>query len=255
MYHGVSRAASRRFRSFVVEPAQFEEQMEQIASSGCRSHTISELVSRDEASTTAAGRPVAITFDDAFQELAEHAFPVLERLGLTATVYVPTAYIGATSAWLEQIGEGSRRILSADEMAAVSPAVVEFGAHSHTHRALDTLPLDEVRKEVTISKRTLEEALGRPASTFAYPFGYERTSTRALVREAGYSSACAVGYRHSRATDDVYALPRVPVYAGTDLRSFELLLGSDARLRSRRMVSRAWRSTRRVTARGENGWS
>ncbi len=36
-----------------------------------------------------------------------HAVPVLERLGFGATIYVPTAYIGGTSLWLDE-GPGVR---------------------------------------------------------------------------------------------------------------------------------------------------
>ena len=42
-----------------------------------------------------AGLPrnaVLITFDDAYIDLADHAMPVLEQLGLPATIFVPTAF-------------------------------------------------------------------------------------------------------------------------------------------------------------------
>ncbi len=37
---------------------------------------------------------VLLTFDDAYRDFAEHAWPVLRRLGLPVTLFVPTAYPG-----------------------------------------------------------------------------------------------------------------------------------------------------------------
>ena len=44
-------------------------------------------------------KPVILTFDDGFSDLEQHAFPVLERLGLTATVFLVTREIGGTNEW------------------------------------------------------------------------------------------------------------------------------------------------------------
>lgn len=245
LYHGISTAASRRFRAFVVEPRRFTEQMEHLVASGYDTCTVPDLVARRRAGAPVPERTVAITFDDAFADLTEHVFPVLQRLRLVATVYVPTAYIGRTSGWLAKVGEGARRVLSAEEMRAVPATTIEFGAHSHTHPALDALAPTAARDEVVRSKCTLEDVLGRSITTFAYPFGYERHSTRTLVRQAGFASACRVGYRHSAVEEDVYALSRVPVYHAVDLRSFERLLATDDSLRPRRAIASAWRQLRR----------
>src|SRR5258708_32795391 len=37
-------------------------------------------------------RAVLITFDDAYADFAETAWPILKRFGLPATMFVPTAY-------------------------------------------------------------------------------------------------------------------------------------------------------------------
>ncbi|HYY76594.1 MAG TPA: polysaccharide deacetylase family protein, partial [Gaiellaceae bacterium] len=72
-------------------PEEFEEQMRFLA----RNHrllSLSELlaVRRGEASPPA--RSVMVTFDDAYRDVAEHAWPIMRRHGIPLTLFVPTAY-------------------------------------------------------------------------------------------------------------------------------------------------------------------
>ncbi len=245
MYHGVSPHASRRFREFVTSPERFEEQMSYLAREGFHVCGVSELVADRARSSDSSERTVGLTFDDAFQELLTHAVPVLERLGFGATIYVPTAYIGGTSRWLERSGEGSRPLLRAEELRELPGRGIECGAHSHTHPALDEIDLESARIEVEQSKRVLEETVEREVRTFAYPFGYESAAVRTLVERAGYSSACRVGYSLSPAGEDVYGISRLPVTDACDLEAFAALVNGRASLKGRRALAAAWRPVRR----------
>jgi peptidoglycan/xylan/chitin deacetylase (PgdA/CDA1 family) len=245
MYHGVSPQASRRFREFVTSPEQFEEQMSYLAQEGFHVCGVSELIEDRARSTDAIQRTVGLTFDDAFQELLTHAVPLLERLGFGATIYVPTAFIGGTSSWLERSGEGERPLLRAEELRDLPVRGIECGAHSHTHPALDEVDLQSARIEVELSKRVLEETIEREVRTFAYPFGYESAAVRSLVERAGYTSACRVGYAPSPVGEDVYGISRLPVAGACDLKTFAALVDGRASLRGRRALAAAWRPVRR----------
>ncbi len=85
---------------------------------------------------------IGLTFDDAFRELLTHAVPVLERFGFGATVYVPTAYIGGTSRWLDEAAKRTGRCSAQSELRELPGLRIECGAHSHTHPALDELDLE-----------------------------------------------------------------------------------------------------------------
>jgi len=107
----------------------------------------------------------------------------------------------------------THRVLSADEILRLAEGgLVDIGAHSLTHGILSSLSLTEQRTEVEGSKRRLEKILGRPVKSFAYPFGLRSDYTPesvALVREAGFDSACAnfpgIVWRSS----DRFQLPRL----------------------------------------------
>jgi peptidoglycan/xylan/chitin deacetylase (PgdA/CDA1 family) len=63
---------------------------------------------------------------------------------------------------------------------------VTFGSHTLTHPHLTALSEPEWRRELTESKRLLEDRLGRPVETLAYPYGDFSPAIAAAAREAGY---------------------------------------------------------------------
>jgi len=245
MYHGVSPRYSRRFREFVTSPESFEEQMSYLAQSDFRVCTVSGLVDDRAEHPDGAHRVVALTFDDAFRELSTYAVPVLERFGFGATIYVPTAYIGSSSRWLERSGESDRPVLRAEELRDLAARRVECGAHSHTHPALDVLDVAAAQSEIERSKSVLEETIGAEVRTFAYPFGYESSILRTLVARAGYASACRVNYTLSPVNEDIYGLSRLPVVGDCSLDAFASLVNGRASLRRQRVRAYAWRPVRR----------
>jgi peptidoglycan/xylan/chitin deacetylase (PgdA/CDA1 family) len=88
-------------------------------------------------------------------------------------------------------GEG-RRFLDWDEAREMAGGGMEIGAHTRTHPIISKLSPEEQREELRSSKASLEEHIGRPVGTFAYPNGSQADFTREtmrLVEEAGYSTA------------------------------------------------------------------
>ncbi len=83
-----------------------------------------------------------LTFDDAYADLAEAAFPVLERAGFRATVFVPTAHLGGSNAWEEPEAQG-HRLLEPASVRTGACAGIEFGAHTRSHA--DLAALDRAR--------------------------------------------------------------------------------------------------------------
>lgn len=226
MYHSIGTSQSDAFRPFTVTPDLFEAHLQVLADLGYRSRTVRDLVT--DARTTAAGddgRPaVVLTFDDGFLDFATEALPRLQDRGFTATMYVPTAYVGATSAWLRREGEHERPVMGWDELAAAVAAGIECGAHSHTHPQLDRIRRSAVRDELRRSRHILEDRLEVPVSTFAYPFGYYRRSVVEEVRRAGYEAACAVRNLPVPSLTERHALPRLTVTDQTGPEELRALL-------------------------------
>jgi peptidoglycan/xylan/chitin deacetylase (PgdA/CDA1 family) len=117
----------------------------------------------------------------------------------------------------QQSSVGLRRVLTDAELHHLAASdLVRIGAHTVTHPPLSQLNPSRQREEIAGSRRALESLLGRPVTSFSYPFGDRAPGTAALVREAGYVCACqsrnAVVWRRT----DRFALPRfwVPNWDG-----------------------------------------
>jgi peptidoglycan/xylan/chitin deacetylase (PgdA/CDA1 family) len=249
LYHSICDDASPRFQDWSVHPELFAAHMEFLHSHCYTPITVTQLTTAmTEDACCLPDRPVVITFDDGFADFCTDALPVLQQHHFVATLYIITGLVGGTSRWLLREGEGDRPMLTWDQIAMIDSGGVECGTHSHTHLQLDTLPAAVAHEEITRSKSVLEQHLGRQVSTFAYPHGYHSSAVLRLVKQAGYSSACAVKNAMSAETDDRFALSRIIILNNTSVESFAALLaGQGLRIAPvrERVATKGWRIVRR----------
>ncbi len=225
MYHSISNYASPNFKPCIVWPEAFEEQLIYLNQHHYIPVTVTQFAQAiARGGEGLPGRPVILTFDDGYADFYTHAFPTLQRHGFTATLYVATAFVGGTSRWLQHIGEGMRPMLTWEQLSEMNEGGIECAAHSHNHRPLDMLSSSEARYEITRSKDLLEEHLGQPVLSFAYPFGYYSAWVRQIVQEVGFTSACAIKRSLSSLHDDLYALARLAIKSDTSLSAIDAAL-------------------------------
>lgn len=92
--------------------------------------------------------------------------------------------------------------------------LVEVGGHTVTHPVLSALPGPAQRCEIERSKDRLKELLGRPVTSFAYPYGARAdytVETVTAVQHAGFACACSNFPGTVRRQTDRFQLPRVVV--------------------------------------------
>jgi peptidoglycan/xylan/chitin deacetylase (PgdA/CDA1 family) len=87
--------------------------------------------------------------------------------------------------------------------------LIEVGAHTHTHPNLAAQSADVQRDEIVRSQARLQNVLGRPVESFAYPFGLHTPETVRLLRDAGFSRACACMGHSVRSTSEPLRLTRI----------------------------------------------
>jgi peptidoglycan/xylan/chitin deacetylase (PgdA/CDA1 family) len=112
-------------------------------------------------------------------------------------------------------GRSSYRPLTIQEILTLAQGdLVDIGSHTITHPVLSARPTTTQRGEIQQSKAHLEEILGCPVTSFAYPYGAKSAYTAetvALVREAGFACACSDSAGVVRRGADPFRLPRLHV--------------------------------------------
>lgn len=90
----------------------------------------------------------------------------------------------------------THRTLTAQELAGLGDGgLVEVGAHTVSHPRLAVLEPVRQARELSTSKRVIEDLIGGPVHSMAYPFGTEADWNTASVRaaiDAGFDSACTL---------------------------------------------------------------
>jgi len=250
LYHSLTAYAAPRYAPYAVDPGLFRDHLAYLADAGFTALTVRQLARgyRDPDVRWPA-RPIVLTFDDGFEEMATVALPALERARFRATFYVVSGTVGATSRWLKGEGEAQRPLLDWAAIRDLDAAGHEIGAHGHTHRQLDVLPLLDASAEIGRSRAELELGLGRSVATFAYPHGYSSAAVRQCVEDAGFDAACSVRNALSHPADDLFSLARVMIGPGTSVEQLAALTAGEGIPRAgptEQLATRGWRLLRRA---------
>lgn len=251
-------------RSLHVGVSAFQDYLSIVA----ESHTIVPLV--EIAERVRHGRSVdglaALTFDDAYRGVIQHAVPVLARKRLPATIFVVSGAAAAPVAfWWDLLGmregvpqairdralhdlEGDRSmvlaqhpvseefmpsdLLPADwrEVQSAARLGMSIGSHTASHRNLAVLDVASCLRELERARADIGAALGAAPTEVSYPYGLHNDSVLDATRRAGYTSGVTLRFGLASRDSNPLALPRINVPAGISLRALECW-GAGLRLR------------------------
>lgn len=257
MYHSISddpESGVHPYYRLCTTPRRFAEQMRWLADNGYRGVTVTEgLAWLAESSVEIQNpqskflylQPVALTFDDGFHDFFANAFPVLQEFGFSATLYLPTAFIGNTRrAFSPSSVSGPRSSVLGSQFAVLRPcpcliwsevrelhaAGIEVGSHTATHPRLVDLPWQQVESELRDSKLEIEDRLGAAVSAFAYPYAFPEARRdfcsrfAELLAETGYDSNVTTRVGRNHPGHDLFRLNRLPANSCDDAWFFRAKL-------------------------------
>jgi peptidoglycan/xylan/chitin deacetylase (PgdA/CDA1 family) len=219
MYHGVSDEGPAALARFRLTPAAFASQMAWLRANGFHAIGSEQLEGFIANRQPFAGRPVLITFDDGFQNFADHAWPILRANDLTAEVFLVTDLVGETAQWDAYSGPPAQ-LMGAGTVRRLAGEGASFGSHMATHRAIDGLSSSDLAAELLRSRLFIERWTGRPTTAFAAPFSVTDRRLGRLARECGYR--VGFGGKHGPAglDCDPIDLPRIEIRGDRSLDDF-----------------------------------
>ena len=179
-YHRFSNTCKS---NLCISERTFIKQLEYLKNNGYHTIHLSQLLEFLQYKTAIPSKSVIITLDDGYRSIYEFAYPLLKRYGYTATLFIYTDFI-----------EASSNALTWQHLRELKAAGFEIGSHSISHADLTKkLPSENnqmfqsrITKELINSKKILDRKLNQDTQFFAYPYGSYNQEILDLFPKIGY---------------------------------------------------------------------
>lgn len=215
MYHAVTPGAGTPPWTWAVSARRLEAQLDYLAREGWQTLTMADLVDGGE---NLPARSVVITFDDGYADNLA-AVNMLAQRGMRASWFIVSGSVGQQPKWPAD-GRPDGRLLSVQELRDMRAAGMEIGSHTRGHRALTETEPAEWDGELRGARQDLEDMLGAPVLSFAYPYGKFDVACVEAVRAAGYRSACTTRSGWALRDGDPLRMRRVSLFNHDSLAAF-----------------------------------
>lgn len=231
MYHSISdrdQNAGHNDLALHTSPLVFETHLKYLSENGYTSISPADVVGLLSSERAMDKKYVAITFDDGYRDFYTTAFPMISKYGFNVTVYLPTAYISTKARPLMD-----RACLTWTEVRELHKAGVAFGSHTISHSKLEDMSDADLEEEVFASRQTIEDELGSPVCSFAYPFIFPEQDSffahrlRDLLKAAGYHDGVSKVIGTVQSLEERFFLRRVPISNCDDATMLRAKLDGD----------------------------
>lgn len=222
-----------------VTPELLESQLSGLLRAGFTPWPLSRVLAEQAAGRAPPPRTFVVTFDDGYANNLTHALPVLLKLGVPATLFLATAYLGWEGPlpfddW-ELAGSSSvpaeawRALTLAECHTLLESGIFEFGAHTHTHDDFRNRPA-ELTCDLAICRSLLQREFGVVSPMFAFTYGTKNNGfvspeLAAAVRAAGMACALTTEAQVVRPGDDCFDWGRFEATSDDTARTLAAKLG------------------------------
>jgi len=200
VYH---RFSDSRYPSTNIRTEAFRDQLNYLAENDFKVMSLSEAVQWLKSGDREYEKVVVLTIDDGYRSFFMHGFPLLEEFGYKATVFINTVHVG------------NKDYMTWEQLKEIHRAGIEIGCHSHEHEHYVDMSHKEMMtnfsQDLSLFRKALMGKLGIQAKVYSYPFGEFNEQLELLVKNAGFTAACAQSSGVADQSSDIFALPRYPM--------------------------------------------
>lgn len=182
-----------------VTPEDFERQLADLLRRGWQIRPLNELLAARAGQRTLPPKTAVITFDDGFESVYRHAWPVLRAREIPFTVFLCTAYLDRPEPFPFDLWgldfqsaappDAYRPLTTSQCREMFASGLMQIGAHTHSHEDFRGRP-EEFGRDLAHCVQVLRARFGLADLPFAYPYGSPRkgfasSDLQAAAREAG----------------------------------------------------------------------
>ena len=176
------------------DPKSFEELLKSLKEYGYATTHVKSLL---DCSVFSKDLGIILTFDDGYEDFYTTAWPLLKKYGFTASIAIITGKMDG------------KDYMTPDQVVDLHNQGVEILDHTINHVDLSTSP--NALKEITDSKKYLEDLLKEEINILVYPSGKYNAKTVQLAKDAGYKIALTTKLGTAKNTQYLFELPRIRV--------------------------------------------
>jgi len=197
-----------------VTSEQFDKHLNYLKRSGFKTITFEEAL--EIKNRGLQGKYVIISFDDGYEDNYRLAFPILKKYGFKAIIFLVAGL--EYNSWDSKSNEPKLKMMNKEQILEMQDYGIEFGSHTLSHTDLTKISIEEAKKELSESKKILEEKLGREIKSFAYPYGNCNDEVKKIAHEVGYQSVYATDNAPLGLHEDLFQIRRIGIFPNTTVR-------------------------------------
>ena len=211
MYHSISDDNIK----LSVKVKSFYSQMNLMKKMGYQSISLSDLNNPN------IKNKFLITFDDGYENVYKNAFPILKFFKFKAICFVVTNLIGDVNKWdINKKKFDNLPLMKNDQILKWIDNGFEIGCHTMDHKNMTLIDDQELRKQIIISKKFIEDNYKVKVASFSYPYGHYNEKVLKMVKENFNFAVTTKRSRYYSNKFNQYEIPRVPINANTGLLKF-----------------------------------
>lgn len=216
-YHNFSSGQNKDM--LTVSAKNFESQLNYLKKEKYNTLTIEQLQDFLDLGH-APKNSILLTIDDGWISSYDVAFPMLQKFGFNATLFITTNYLN----------EQNPKIVSWTQAREMdSSNTINIQGHSKSHRDFNQLNdkesmqsyITSVENEVLTSKNIINKQIGKKVTSFAYPYGNTNPIAIEILKKNEYATAFTVKRSKNTSFTPHYLLNRIMIFGDHDMKKFK----------------------------------
>lgn len=199
IYH---RFENNQYPSTSISKKTFYEQLLYLKENNFNVLPISTLVEFFYNEKPLPKKSVFITVDDAYKSFYEHAFPILKKFNFPFSIFLSTNFVTENE---------KSDFVSWEMLREMRKYKGDIFNHSHSHNSFVKFSLEEIRNDVLLAEKILDEKLGKIRRVISYPYGESNKIIEGLIQKLGYKIAFSQHSSPIHFKENKYNLPRFSI--------------------------------------------